>query len=45
MAFQSIRDKMNQNQKPFIIGGIVLACVAVGLPRTMTLPRQAKLRL
>ena len=25
MAFQRIRDKMNQNQKPFIIGGIVIA--------------------
>lgn len=31
MAFQSIRDKMNQNQKPFIIGGIVIVCAAVAL--------------
>ncbi len=31
MLFQSIREKINQNQKPFVIGGIVLVCVAVGL--------------
>jgi len=31
MAFQGIRDKMNQDQKPFIIGGIVMMCVALGL--------------
>ena len=31
MAFQGIRDKMNQNQKPFIIGGVVMVCVALGL--------------
>ena len=31
MAFQGIRDKMNQNQKPFIIGGIVIVCLALGL--------------
>lgn len=31
MALQSIRKKMNQNQKPFVIGGIVAVCLAVGL--------------
>jgi len=31
MAISDIRDKMNQNQKPFVIGGIVLMCLALGL--------------
>ena len=31
MAFQGIREKMNQNQKPFVIGGIVAVCLAVAL--------------
>lgn len=31
MAFQGIRDKNNQNQKPFIIGDIVIACLAIAL--------------
>jgi hypothetical protein len=31
MALSDIRKKMNQNQTPFIIGGIVVVCVALGL--------------
>lgn len=31
MAMSSIREKMNQNQKPFVIGGIVIACLAIAL--------------
>ena len=31
MAIQSVRDKMNKNQKPFVIGGIVIVCLAIGL--------------
>ncbi len=31
MAMSGIREKMNENQKPFIIGGIVMVCLALGL--------------
>jgi hypothetical protein len=31
MALSGIREKMNQNQKPFIIGGIVIVCLAIAL--------------
>jgi len=31
MAIQGIREKMNQNQKPFIIGGMIIVCLSLGL--------------
>ncbi len=31
MSLQGIREKMNQNQKPFIIGGIIIVCLSLGL--------------
>lgn len=31
MAISDIREKMDENQKPFVIGGIVMVCLAVEL--------------
>ncbi len=31
MAISGIREKINENQKPFVIGGVVMVCLAVGL--------------
>ena len=31
MAISDIREKMYENQKPFVIGGIVVVCLALGL--------------
>ena len=31
MAISDLRDKMNQNQKPVLIGGVVAVCLALGL--------------
>ncbi|MGC9260008.1 MAG: hypothetical protein ACP5I8_08040 [Phycisphaerae bacterium] len=31
MAISDIREKINENQRPFVIGGIVMVCLAVGL--------------